>query len=224
MTGSHYETLLKFAMSHHGSQDDVTDKSTNTHLVSDLAAQPDDRFLSQMARTVFMAGFSWKVIEAKWPGFEEAFDGFDPHRVAFYSDDDLARLVSDTRIVRNGQKIKATLENARFVVETSQQAGGFGRFLADWPTTDQIGLMAHLNKHGSRLGGMTAQYFLRFTGWDAFILSKDVVAALIRDGVIDKAPTSKAALRAVQDRFNELTAETGRPQSEISRLMAFSVG
>ena len=89
---------------------------------------------------------------------------------------------------------------------------------------DQIGLMEHLKKHASRLGGSTAMYFLRFSGWDAFILSQDVVKALIREGVIDKAPTSKAALRAVQDAFNAWTKESRRPQRDVSRILALSVG
>src|ERR1700730_18129455 len=43
----------------------------------------DDRVLAEMARRVFSAGFAWRVIEAKWPGFEEAFLGFQPAPLAF---------------------------------------------------------------------------------------------------------------------------------------------
>jgi 3-methyladenine DNA glycosylase Tag len=67
-------------------------------------------------------------------------------------------------------------------------------------------------------------YFLRFNGWDSFILSKDVTRALIRESVIDKPATSKKALRAVQDAFNAWTRESGRPQREVSRILALSVG
>ena len=184
----------------------------------------DDRFLAGMAKAVFSAGFSWEVIEKKWPGFEAAFDKFDPHRVAFYSDDDVARLLKDARIVRNGAKIEATIANARFVVDTAKEHGSFGAFLKAWPTTDQIGLMEHLKKHASRLGGAAAMYFLRFNGWDAFITSSDVVKALIREGVITKLPTSKADMKAVQAAFNTWTKESKRPQREVSRILALSVG
>jgi len=186
--------------------------------------RPDDRFLAGMTKAVFSAGFSWEVIENKWPGFEAAFKKFDPHRVAFFSDDDVARLLKDTRIVRNGAKIKATIANARFVVDTAKQHGSFGAFLKGWPTSDQIGLMAHLKKHAAHLGGTAAMYFLRFNGWDSFILSGDVVKALIREGVVDKAPTSKAELKAVQAAFNAWTKESKRPQREVSRILALSVG
>jgi 3-methyladenine DNA glycosylase Tag len=184
----------------------------------------DDRFLAGMTKAVFSSGFSWEVIEKKWPGFEVAFEGFDPHRVAFYAADDVARLLKDTRIVRNGAKIESTIANARFVLETATAHGSFGAFLKKWPRTDQIGLMEHFKKHASRLGGLGAMYFLRFNGWDAFILSADVVKALIREGVVEKPPSSKAEMKAVQEAFNAWTKESRREQRDISRILAMSVG
>jgi 3-methyladenine DNA glycosylase Tag len=186
--------------------------------------QSDGRFLAAMTRAVFSSGFSWEVVEQKWPGFEEAFEGFDPHRVAFYADKEVARLLKDTRIIRNGAKIQATIANARFVTDTAKAHGSVSASLKGWPPTDQIGLMEHLKKKAARLGGSTAMYFLRFNGWDAFILSADVIKALIREGVIGKPPTSKADLRAVQDAFNGWTKESGRSQSEVSRILALSAG
>lgn len=219
-----FEELLACAAVHHGSEADVLSAARNTH-AEDVVGKPDDRFLATMTQCVFNAGFNWKVIQAKWDGFEAAFDEFDPPRVAFYSDEDLDRLVSDQRIVRNGQKIKATIENARFVAEVSREKGGFGRFLADWPAPDQAGLLDYLNKNGSRLGGATAQYFLRFSGWDAWIASKDVCGALMAAGVLDKpAATSKTALRKVGDVVNALHEESGLPRADVSRILALSVG
>ncbi|MBV2186231.1 MAG: 3-methyladenine DNA glycosylase, partial [Rhizobium sp.] len=43
----------------------------------EIAGTPDDRFLATMTRCIFQSGFNWKVVEAMWPGFEAAFDGFD---------------------------------------------------------------------------------------------------------------------------------------------------
>jgi 3-methyladenine DNA glycosylase Tag len=77
-----------------------------------LRATPDDRWLSAMARSLFEAGFNWKVIAAKWAGFEEAFEGFAVDRLAFWHDADIDRLPADRRIVRNGAKIDAVLANA----------------------------------------------------------------------------------------------------------------
>lgn len=219
-----FDDILDLAAARHGGRDVVLRASANHH-AADLDRVSDDRILAQMTKCVFQSGFNWKVVETKWDGFEAAFDGFDPHRVAFYADEDLDRLVSDERIVRNGQKIKATVENARFVVETAKAHGGFGAFLASWPADDQIGLMTLLHKNGARLGGATAQYFLRFIGWDAWIASKDVCAALRRDGVIDKPEaTTKSALAAVQSAVNALAKDAGAPRAQISRILAMSVG
>ncbi len=74
------------------------------------------------------------------------------------------------------------------------------------------------------MGPAGAMYFLRFNGWDAFILSADVVKALIREKVVTKAPTSKADMQAVQAAFNAWTDESGLPQRDVSRLLSFSVG
>ena len=164
-----FSVIEKLAEKHHGAAG-LKKLMAETHgfKASDLK-RGDDRFLAGMSKAVFSAGFSWDVIEKKWPGFEEAFEHFDPHKVAFYADRDIARLLKDTRIVRNGPKIQATIANARFVVETAKEHGSFGKFLKNWPTTDQIGLMEYLNKNGSHLGPAGVQYFLRSNGWDAFI-------------------------------------------------------
>lgn len=188
-----------------------------------LARIPDDRWLAEMAKRVFAAGFVWRVIEAKWEGFEAAFDGFDPGRVADYDSHDLERLQGDPRIVRNGQKIQATVHNAAMVQRISAQHGGFGRWVADWPDDDIVGLWEALGREGSRLGGATGAYLLRFMGKDTFILSKDVGAALVAAGVVDKHPTGKRALRATQDAFNAWSRQSGMPRCQLSRVLGMSI-
>jgi 3-methyladenine DNA glycosylase Tag len=190
-----------------------------------LASLPDDRVLSTMANRIFSAGFVWSVIEQKWPGFEEAFLGFEPRRLNFQPDDFWHDLASDKRIVRNPQKIRSVRENAAFVERVSNEHGGFGKFLAAWPAGDQIGLTAWLGKHGSRLGGNTGQYLLRWLGWDTYIVSKDMVAALRDAGLeIAEAPTSKKDLAAIQQQLNKWNAETGLPYVHISRVLSMSIG
>lgn len=188
----------------------------------ELAAIPEDRWLSELSKFVFRTGLNWSVIENKWPGFEEAFKGFDVGRCAFMDDEMFDALLTDTRIVRHGAKISSVRDNAAFFRELRSD-GGVGKVIADWPSTDFIGLLDMLKTRGSRFGGTTAQYGLRFMGKDSFILSKDVVARLIAEGVIDKAPTSKTALRNVQAAFNAWMEESGRGLTEISRVLANSL-
>ncbi|RRH96447.1 DNA-3-methyladenine glycosylase I [Mesorhizobium tamadayense] len=190
-----------------------------------VAKIPDDRILSTMAERIFAAGFVWRVIEQKWPGFEEAFLGFEPKRLLFQPDDFWHELASDKRIVRNPQKIRSVRDNAAFVDRVSKEHGGFGKFLATWPADDQVGLTAYLGKHGSRLGGNTGQYFLRWLEWDAFVVSADMAAAL-RDAGLDIAecPASKRDLDKIQAQINQWAAETGLPRRHISRILAMSIG
>lgn len=103
----------------------------------------------------------------------------------------LENLAGDDRIVRNLQKIRTVPENARMVVEAASEYGSFGNMLAQWPSDDQAGLLLWLKRHGARLGGNTAQYFLRMVGWDGFILSQDVLAVLRLEGLLDASPGSK---------------------------------
>lgn len=61
-------------------------------------------------------------------------------------------------------------------------------------------------------------------GLDSFILTKDVGAALVREGVVDKPPSSGRDLAATQGAFNQWAAQSGRSFNHISRILAFSVG
>src|SRR5579862_2726675 len=117
-----------------------------------VAKIPDDRILADMAERIFSAGFVWSVIDKKWPGFEEAFLGFNPKRLLFQPAEYWEKLVSDTRIVRHPGKIKAVRENAKFVLDIAREHGSFGKFLAAWPADDQVGLLDLLGKRGTRLG------------------------------------------------------------------------
>jgi 3-methyladenine DNA glycosylase Tag len=189
-----------------------------------LAKIPDDRWLSQMTACVFRAGFSWAVIDKKWPGFEKAFWDFAPKRCAAMSDKDLDALLKDKGIVRNGAKILSVRDNAIFLLELAKEHGSAAKFFADWPDTDYAGLLELLKTKGSRLGGNSRQMALRFSGKPSFVLSQDVVARLIAEGVIDKAPSSKAAMRRVQAAFNQWAEDSGRDLTAISRTLAMSVG
>jgi 3-methyladenine DNA glycosylase Tag len=184
----------------------------------------DDRILAEMTKRVFSAGFAWSVIEQKWPGFEQAFLGFKPAKLTFQPDDFWHDLLSDTGIVRNGAKINSVRDNAAFVQEIAREHGSFGKFLARWPSSDEIGLL-NLNKRGSRLGGNTGMMLLRFIGWDGFVTSQDVVACL-RDAGLDISAEvkSKGDLAKVQAQFNAWAGETGLPYVHLSRICAMSIG
>ncbi|WP_166261226.1 DNA-3-methyladenine glycosylase I [Marinobacter salicampi] len=189
-----------------------------------LTSTGDDRYLSEVTRCVFKAGFVWRVIDNKWPGFEAAFEGFIPLYWQQVSPEVLENLLQDERIVRNMQKIRTVPGNARMIVGAGREHGSFGEFLDSWPSDDQAGLLLWLKWNGARLGGNTAQYFLRRVGWDGFILSSDVIAGLQREQLLDATPGTRKALRQAQQAFNTWHQETGLPYSHLSRILSFTVG
>ncbi|MEM8981069.1 MAG: DNA-3-methyladenine glycosylase I [Pseudomonadota bacterium] len=217
-----FDEIFEIAAARHGGAAALEATFPTPKTPQDLADLPEDRWLSRFTRSIFEAGFNWKVIAAKWDGFEEAFDGFDLGKCAFMDDEKFDQLLSNTAIVRNGKKIATVRENASFLLSLREQ-GGAGKVLGGWPSTDYIGLLDLLKKEGAHLGGASASYALRFLEKDSFILSQDVTARLTAEGVIDKPATSKTALKAVQAAFNTWMDQSGRGLSQISRTLAMSV-
>ena len=82
----------------------------------------------------FQAGLSWITILKKRDNFREAFDGFDPERVARFTDRDVERLLGNAGIIRSRSKIVATIGNARAYLEMEERGEAFAPFL--WSFVD----------------------------------------------------------------------------------------
>lgn len=82
----------------------------------------------------FQAGLSWITILRKRENFRAAFDGFDPEKMARYTDKKLARLMTDEGIIRNKAKIEAARTSARAYLDIETEPGAFARYL--WAFTD----------------------------------------------------------------------------------------
>jgi 3-methyladenine DNA glycosylase Tag len=191
---------------------------------AEIAATPDDRILAKMTERVFQAGFNWRVVANMWKGFEAAFHGFDPSWCGAMTEEEFDALLKDKRIVRNAQKILSVQANGRFLVALAREHGTAAKAFADWPDDDYVGLLELLKTRASRLGGEAGMRFVRDLGKPSFITSRDVAAALIREGVLTKPPSGKKDLRAIQDAFNAWSKESGRDLTSISRVLAMSTG
>lgn len=190
----------------------------------ELARKGNDRYLSAMTQRIFHAGMQHSVVDAKWPAFEEVFAGFDPKRMVLLSDADIEFHMQNPRIVRHRAKLQTIPRNAQFILDLCQEENSsFGRFIAAWPSTDIISLWRFLAKQGARLGGWSGAGFLRLAGKDTFLLTSHVVARLVAAGVIDKAPSTQAQLQAVQNAFNVLQEDSGRPLCQLSSMLALSI-
>ncbi len=218
-----YRWLHEYCLNRFGSAEALEARLPQSRGEAELRALSDDRYLSLMALRVFRAGLKHSLVDAKWPAFEEAFFGFDPHKVVLMGAEHLERLMQDTRLIRHLGKLKSVPRNAQFVLDVAREKGSFGALIADWPVTDIVGLWKYLAKHGNQLGGLSAPRFLRMVGKDTFIPTDDMVAALKAQDIIDKAPTSQKDLAQVQAAFNQWHAESGRPLCQLSTMLAHTV-
>ena len=119
-------------------------------------------YLDAMARVMFQAGISWRVVDAKWPGIRAAFHDFDVQRVAKFREADIDRLMGDTRVIRNRRKLEAIRENARDMLALDAEYKGFKRYLdslGDFDATRKA-----LHKQFAYVGDSGAWYFLWTVG------------------------------------------------------------
>jgi DNA-3-methyladenine glycosylase I len=75
------------------------------------------------------AGLSWSLVLKKRENFRKAFKGFDPAKVAKFTDRDVQRLLNDAGIIRNRLKIQAAVTNARAFLAVRQECGTFDKYL-----------------------------------------------------------------------------------------------
>ncbi|MCC6728151.1 MAG: DNA-3-methyladenine glycosylase I [Chthonomonadales bacterium] len=90
----------------------------------------DDRKLFEfLVLDAAQAGLSWLTVLRKREGYRQAFHGFDAERVAAYDEPDVERLLADSGIVRNRQKILSAVHNARALLAVQREHGSFDRFI-----------------------------------------------------------------------------------------------
>lgn len=99
------------------------------HIPPRKRPKKDDGYFEILAQSVFQAGFSWQVVRNKWPNFRKSFHRFHIARVAGMSSRDVARLMNDPGIIRNGQKITAVIENSRIMQGIQKEHGSFKNFI-----------------------------------------------------------------------------------------------
>jgi 3-methyladenine DNA glycosylase Tag len=219
-----FESIYERACDRHGGQSALTKLMPAERSASALSRSKDDRWLAQMTRCVFQAGFVWRVVDKKWDDFEDVFFGFPPSKIVMLSPEQIDRFAQNPRIIRNRQKVLGIQANAQFVLDVAKEHGSFGKFIGRWPAQELIDLFTLLKKRGSRLGGMTGQRVLRNMGKDTFIVTGDVVRCLQRSGLdITDNPTSKRDLQRVQATFNQWHEESELPFSHLSRICALSL-
>jgi DNA-3-methyladenine glycosylase I len=134
------------------------------------------RLYEKLCLEGFQSGLSWLTILRKREGFRRAFAGFDPEKVAQFTDRDIDRLLDDAAIVRHRGKIEATIANARATLDVRDQQGSLAALiwsfeprrrgrrvptrLGDVASTapESIALAKELRRRGFRFLGPTTVY------------------------------------------------------------------
>ena len=221
MSVTPFATILDTARQRHGAAA-LDTRLPQPKSASELAATPDDRYLSQMSLRIFRAGLKHSLVDAKWPAFEEVFADFDPRRVRAMSDEAMEKLLGDARLIRHWGKLKSVRDNAAAMLAVADEFRSFRSWLGTWPGNKIVGLWDELATRFNQMGGNSGPMFLRMVGKDSFVLSHSVIAGLKRWAEIPP-PKNKSGRAAAQACFNAWAAESGRPLSQISMIVALSV-
>jgi DNA-3-methyladenine glycosylase I len=104
--------------------------------------QHDDRRLFEfLILEGAQAGLSWETILRKREAYREAFDGFDPQRVARFTGKRVEKLLANPGIVRNRLKVAGAVRNAKAFLAVQEEAGSFDayvwRFVGGWPQVNR---------------------------------------------------------------------------------------
>lgn len=94
----------------------------------------DVKLFEFLVLDAFQAGLSWWLILERREMFREAFDGFDPKKIAAYGTSDVERLMVAPGVVKNRSKILATITNAQQVLKIQKEFGSFDKFI--WQFVD----------------------------------------------------------------------------------------
>jgi len=143
----------------------------------------DKQLFGKLVLDGFQAGLSWAIILRKRDAFLKAFDRFDPDKMARYDARRIAKVLRDPGIVRNKQKVKSAVGNARAYVKMKDAGESFDEFLWQYvggnpkvnawktlkrlpaETKESIAMSKELVRRGFRFVGPTIVYaFMQAVG------------------------------------------------------------
>ncbi len=101
----------------------------------------DDKLFEMLILESMQAGLSWITVLNKREAFREAFDGFDPNKIALYNDAKIQELIANRGIIRNRLKINAAINNAKIFLELVKKHGSFHKFI--WAYVDYTPITGH---------------------------------------------------------------------------------
>ncbi|WP_440999486.1 DNA-3-methyladenine glycosylase I [Fodinibius sp. SL11] len=147
------------------------------------------------------AGLSWSTILKKREGYQRAFANFDPQKVGKFDEPKVQELLSNPNIIRNENKIRSTINNARQFLQIQETYGSFCNYIWDfvggkskhnhWRTMEQVPtttetsdqLSKDLKKRGFKFIGSTTIYaHMQATG----LVNDHLVSCFRHEQIIDE--------------------------------------
>lgn len=125
----------------------------------------DNLLFERLVLEINQAGLSWITILRKTENFRKAYDGFDIDKIATYSEEDRARLLSDAGIIRHRLKVNAAIENAKRIQELRKEFGSFKGWLDANRTLSKEGWIKVFKRNFVFTGGEIVNEFLLSTGY-----------------------------------------------------------
>ena len=155
----------------------------------------DTRLFEKICLEGFQSGLSWRTILAKRENFRRAFEGFDFHKVARFSEKHVERLLQDSGIVRHRGKVEAVINNAQCAVQLQAELGSLAAYFWQYEmkrpeqprvvsvSPESIALSKDLKKRGWKFVGPTTVYaFMQAMGLvndhaDGCVIAREVSRA-----------------------------------------------
>ena len=150
----------------------------------------DRKHFEFLVLDAFQAGLSWAIILKKREGFRAAFDGFDAERIARFDRRRVAQLLKDEGIIRNRQKIEATISNAQAFLAIQEAVGSFDKYIWQftgwrtrhnaWPALKKIPAKT---KESDRMSEALVTHGFKFVG-STICYSYMQAAGMVNDHIV----------------------------------------
>ncbi len=109
-----------------------------------VSCHNDNRLFELLILEGAQAGLSWEIILKKRENYREAFDGFDPKKVACYTDKKIEKLLQNEGIIRNRLKINSSIRNAKVFLEIQKEFESFDKYI--WGFVEEVPIMNKFKK------------------------------------------------------------------------------
>ncbi|MDD4062741.1 MAG: DNA-3-methyladenine glycosylase I [Candidatus Pacebacteria bacterium] len=179
--------------------------------------KPDSFFYEMLVVDIHVSGFKVSILRDRWSDIRKAFSDYDVCRVSQYTDRDLEKMMNNPRIIKNKNKLKACIENAKLIKEISNKYGSFGNYLNKYSNNPEK-LIKELINNFHYMGKVSALNYLNMIGMDAVKPDVHVIRIMYRLGLIDSDKGSPEDVEQSIEVANEIKNLTGEKLKVVDAI------